>query len=626
MRRATLTALPLMLAGCSVVVGGVEPPECMTNEQCSVLNELEGIQADACELYQCSSDTRRCVLSVRDADRDGLVAPECAAVDPSLPVDCNDQFAGGMEVCNGRDDDCDGIIDERFVADEVVTNPLPPEPPESLVSVGGVMTAGRVGYGPGIGAIALVHADGGDASFGLVDGASSIGPEQLTPARAADLSSLSDTSLGEGCHALRSDGTVGNGSCGFSDADLGLTEENVFTAYVNTNGCSDGQLRVGYVERGRASAAQVVERGPLRRSNVFVGVDVDPPVTDGLACTGASRSSGVRGATRPSLGAMDGTGAEDQALAAWLAAPVDRPACGGDAVDVEALVLHVQQETFGDTYGWVTASNEGTPQVLGTTTGGGRPGVGVWENTGYLVAFGTDGGIGLSFVGVAEDPPAYDRDGAPDDRTGLETGPLDTTDLGTLPTEGPADDVAVAFGSIRSGGIEVGLTWREGCGSGSETVWFRQIFLAREGDDVSVDEGRSFAPVQLTPEATPAAGPPAIAYTFLGMLEPGVERADGRPTGDRDTDGGWIVAWEDASMPDMGPADDRRILARRVSEADGALLSPEELLVLHAPGDRRRIRPALYRTADDQVRYVFFELGETAAFRGGALTCVPAEE
>ncbi|HJL17890.1 MAG TPA: hypothetical protein RMH99_19650 [Sandaracinaceae bacterium LLY-WYZ-13_1] len=622
--RPSLALAASLLSGCTAVVSGVEPPECMTNDQCAVLNELEGIPADACELYQCSSDTRRCVLQIRDADRDGLIAAECSDLDPSLPVDCNDAFAGGMEVCNGFDDDCDGVIDERFVADDVATNPLPAEPPETLVAVGGVDALGSVGYGPGAGAVALAHADDGTASFGLVGGAMSADTE-LGFARASSLTSLSDTELTEGCHTPRTDGTIGNGSCVFDDLDLGLTEESVFTAVVSTGGCSDGQLRVGYVERGDASAGRVIERGPRRRSNAFAGVDVDPTMTGDLPCTGASRASGARGAARPSVGAMNRSGPEDQALVAWLATPIGRDACGGDPVDVEILATLREEETFGDTIGWVTGSNDGVPQVVGATPGGGRPGIGVWEGTGYLVAFAAEGGgIALSFVDQAARPPAYDRDGAPDEARPTDT--LSITDLGTIPTDGSPDDVSVSFGSIRPGGIDVALAWREGCGSGSETVWFRQLFLTRDGGTVRLDEDQSFDAVPLTAEATPAAGPPTLAYTFAGMLAPGVERADGRPTASDMDDGGWIVAWEDASMQDMGPADDRRILARRLSEIDGGLVSPDELLVLHPPGDRRRVRPQLYVTEDDQVRYVFFELGEPASFRGGALTCLPEAE
>ena len=111
MRRAPLLVLALA-SGCSLVVEGAQPPTCAANDDCAILNELEGIAADACELYQCDVETDRCAFGVRDADRDGRIAPECASVAPEREVDCNDQIAGGQERCNGLDDDCDGVIDE----------------------------------------------------------------------------------------------------------------------------------------------------------------------------------------------------------------------------------------------------------------------------------------------------------------------------------------------------------------------------------------------------------------------------------------------------------------------------------------------------------------------------------
>lgn len=606
-----LTLCGVASSSCSLAVEGVAPPTCSSNSQCAILNELEGIPQDACELYQCSPEAM-CEFGVRDQDRDGRVAPECATLAPERPVDCNDAVPSGTEVCNGIDDDCDGVIDERFTVDGIANDPLPPAPPEPWIS-GRFGGAGFVGYGRGKGALAMVYAEEGTARFGLVSGAMSSGPSEMRFTRAADLNDLNSSALVPGCHTASASGITAH-DCRFHEVDLGLTDEAVFTATISRSGCSPGQLRLGYFPRSDAAMPAVIERGPLRRSNAFFGVDV---ATDGLACTGASRPSGVRGAARPTLAAMELPGGEDQALAAWLGDGFDRSACGGQEVDVEALGIHLQQATFGTTYGWVTASNEGAPQVLGRTTQGGRPGVGVWENTGYVVAFGAPGGgIRVVFVEKMARPPVF-QSGAPDDRSGLETGPLAVTDLGVLEV-GVADDVVVALGSIRDGGVEVGLAWREGACESERPLRFRQIFVARGGGSMTLDEARSFEVVEL---AETSVGPPAIVYTFSGMLAPGVARADGRPTGSRENDGGFIVAWADASSPEPGPADDTRILARRISEADGALLNAAEVLVLSAPGDVRRMRPALYRGSDDRVHHAFLATGEASGFHGGPLTC-----
>jgi len=622
MRRSLLLGA-LALAGCSAVVDGLEPPACNSNAQCAILNELEGIAADACELYQCS-ESAVCELGVRDADRDGRVAPECASFAPELPVDCNDAVASGTEVCNGRDDDCDGVIDERFVVDGAATSPLPAEPPVALVTGGAFSGSGSVAYGAAGNALAMAHAKNGSARFGLVSGAMAVGPFDMSFARAASLTDVTSTSLVPGCHVWDpASGSFVEGDCRFHEVALGLTGESVFAATVSRGGCTHGQVRVGYFPRSSAANPEVIQRGPLRRSNAFAGIDVGLMPPSNVRCTGASRTSGAWGAARPALAAMDLSGAGDQALAAWIADGFDRPRCGGEEAEVEVLGLHVQEATFGSRYGWVTASNEGLPRAVGLTTQGGRPGVGVWENTGYVVAFGaTGGGIQLVFVDMMEAPAPFSP-GDPDDRTGLETAALRVTDLGTIGS-GAADDVVVALGSIRSGGIDLGLAWREGCGGGDERIRFRQLFLARDSAaGVAIDEARSFPAIELTGGPTPEAGAPALVYTYGGMLEPGVARADGRPTGTELNDGGWIVAWADASEPDPGPADDTRIVARRVSEADGALLSPDEVLVLSTPGDVRRGSPVLYRDAEDRVLYAFLRSGAESGFRGGALTCVP---
>ncbi len=619
--RALHLVLALAMSGCSLVVDGAEPPPCESNSQCAVLNQIEGIAPEACELYQCSPRAL-CELTARDADRDGLVAPECASAPlaEGLPVDCNDAVPGGTEVCNGLDDDCDGIIDERFVVDGVAASPLPAQAASSLMD--GLGTAGTVGYATGVNALAMVHVDDGMTRFGISVGSSAPSATSLGFARAADLASLTSAALTSGCHRRNADGTFGLGDCRFDEVDLGITAENVFATVISRGGCTTGQVRVGYFPRGSGAGADVIQRGPLRRSNAFFGIDVD---TAGLPCTGASRASAARGAARPSLAAMDLRDAEDQALAAWIADSFARDACGGAEADVEILGLHVQQDRFGDVYGWVTGSNEALPQVVGRTAQGGRPGIGVWEGMGYLVGFGAPGGgVSLVFVERMAAPPAYDRSGAADDRAGIETPALNAVPLGTLATSAPADDVAIALGSIQEGGVFAGVTWREGACSGAESIRFRQVFLSTSGG-VSIDEGRSFDAIALTAGATPAAGPPAIVYQFRGMVAPGVERADGRPTATSQNDGGWIVAWSDASEPDPGPIDDARVLARRVSELDGLLLNDAELLVLSTPGDVRRVRPALYADADDRVHYAFLALGAESGFRGGALTCAPSD-
>jgi len=189
--------------------------------------------------------------------------------------------------------------------------------------------------------------------------------------------------------------------------------------------------------------------------------------------------------------------------------------------------------------------------------------------------------------------------------------------LGTLSANG-ADDVVLFIGSACMGGIDVGVGWREGCGSGSETIQFRQVFITNE---LSIDEGRSFATQEVA--SSPDAAPPAIAYTFEGLIQPGIARPDGRPMGETANDGGWGIAWEDEEDMDMGPGDDSRILFARISEADGLALGVPS--AVHPPADHRHQQPALYRTDENELRIAFLEVGgDVEGISGGSLSCLPA--
>jgi hypothetical protein len=72
--------------------------------------------ADACTTDTCDSALGMCIHTGRDADGDGYDATRIGGTVCATGTDCNDGDAsvhpGATELCNGRDDDCDGVIDE----------------------------------------------------------------------------------------------------------------------------------------------------------------------------------------------------------------------------------------------------------------------------------------------------------------------------------------------------------------------------------------------------------------------------------------------------------------------------------------------------------------------------------
>jgi len=82
--------------------GCVEAPACQSAEDCPA--------DDPCQVPFCRPDTRTCSYTPFDGDGDGEPAIVCGGrdCDDSRP----DVRPGVAEACNGRDDDCDGEVDE----------------------------------------------------------------------------------------------------------------------------------------------------------------------------------------------------------------------------------------------------------------------------------------------------------------------------------------------------------------------------------------------------------------------------------------------------------------------------------------------------------------------------------
>src|SRR5882724_10338478 len=150
---ARVCAIALVLcgvcgAGCGARTGiylsdaGVDPPpvacvtdlDCATGDLCAPAECREGVCAslppttcddqDACTTDSCDPDTGKCAFTPRtfDLDGDGHRSPRpgfAPGAPGSCGDDCDDRSAaahpGGVEICDGVDNDCNGKIDDSAV-------------------------------------------------------------------------------------------------------------------------------------------------------------------------------------------------------------------------------------------------------------------------------------------------------------------------------------------------------------------------------------------------------------------------------------------------------------------------------------------------------------------------------
>lgn len=542
---------------------------CTQDSDCEPLNSRHGIAAEACLRYRCAPSARKC----------------------SLPV-------AGPESCDGADNDCNGVIDDGVIA---------PGAPARLAAYAANIDGVSYATHPSGGVVAsytLVDSfQGAFASFAGRRGAAG-SVHTLTYARQAADRSLTMPALTDGCPGSSAD-------CNVADLALApVAATGSFAVAVNRSGCDAGQLRIGFIEE---NGAQLALRGPSVRSNVYLGVDrllpPDPP------CSGASRRPTL-GAARPSIAALGQTGsASPQALALWLGASLDRPDCGGAAVNVEALGLWMEGLVWaGATIRAVTGSNGGAPQVLGRTSGGGRPAVVALpgDRASYAVAFATEtGGLVLRHVpALPSDLPALDRARFDDATYADSTRPTpslipgDPFDVPRSST-GPVDHVALAVGAPHDGLTDLGVVWQEGCGMSESSVWFAEVRIDTSTSMLSTGS----PPVRVSVDR--GANTPSLAYVDSGFVRTGYTR-DGASAGPT---GGWVVAWVDASrLPN-------RLLARRLLALDGRPV--DEPPIDLAPGARAPRSPVVYGASDatgGALAYAFNDRGQDGFF-GGVLAC-----
>jgi hypothetical protein len=118
-KRATtvLLAAAAAVAGCSAIglTDDLAIATCRDREPgfCEDLNDLSPT-GDDCLRWGCDAETGRCAVLPADRDFDGHPAPGCGLAGDVEDCDDGDpaNTPGAAELCDGRDNDCDGVVDE----------------------------------------------------------------------------------------------------------------------------------------------------------------------------------------------------------------------------------------------------------------------------------------------------------------------------------------------------------------------------------------------------------------------------------------------------------------------------------------------------------------------------------
>lgn len=577
MRRALhLVALgAAAISGCSLALPRLAPPSCEGHLDCEHFNTEHPERVNECERYQCNLATHRCYFGPRDRDGDGhFPIVECAPVGD----DCDDQvdraYAGLEETCDGIDNDCDGIVDDGIPVDH-----------DAAIAVGELGMVVDVSWSADdVGATGLgTRADMGmseDRAVALYTVDAATGAQRrLTVRGLAEPSDLASAALDDGCPS-GADGRPG--TCTLVEAAVAAGDPTGWAAFVSDEGCTSGQLRVGLLD---APSDEIEIVGPDTRSNLWRGVDLSG------ACTRATGAA--TGATAPAIAASSGA----TATLAWIRDALGR-GCGDSAAEVAVLGLWraTGTTTASDPIAWAVASGGGVPTTVGRTSGSTAPALAATGGGETLVAFPDETG-GVRVV-VVDRLPALPSPLAP------EATPAVTVGESTVLGAGVADSVAI-LATPEGDDLRVAIAWIAGCGTGElhlATTLFRRASRAFEPGTEST--------------IAPSASRPALAFVPHGFTRTSFERG-GAAVGD--ANGGWVLAWRDATM--SPPA----LVVTRVLAADGEALDPTPLPIardLSADPRAPFLYPGVGEGADFTVRFAL-HAADAQAIVGGTLLCAP---
>jgi len=168
--RSFLVALLWMGAGCTFTglgrydIGRCDAPGAPTSLDEDPCRALDEPSASGCLRYQCDVATGTCQQRELDVDRDGDPAVRCGG------HDCDDRDgrrrSGGVELCDGVDNDCNGVADDGLVG-VLTTRTLLPLPSAfrdaSLTSSNGRDLVGAVVVDEAAGPCILAFRGSGEA-------------------------------------------------------------------------------------------------------------------------------------------------------------------------------------------------------------------------------------------------------------------------------------------------------------------------------------------------------------------------------------------------------------------------------------------------------------------------------
>ena len=571
---AVLLSIAGATVGCSLVLPRLAAPECDVDGDCEQFNVRFPERVTVCDRYQCNEATDRCFLGPLDRDGDShYPVLECEG------DDCDDTradvFGGRAESCDGIDNDCDDVIDDATPIERAAG-----------VALAGIGTLSGLSWtADASGAMALASVG---ASASLVDIEATTGTTRGVSIAALPRPDATGHSLsGVGCPSPSTGAP--SPSCRLDRVALSVGEPMGWAAFVNRDGCDDGQLRVGLLD---VATARIELMGPDARSNTWRGVDLVG------ACT---RTASGTGATAPAIAsASAGTPSTPAtALVAWVR-DTTRRACPAGPAEVAALGLwRATGAVEGTLSDWVVATGGGAPDLVGMTSGVAPPAL-IATGTGeVIVAFGdAAGGVRIAIV---EALPTVAAAPNPATTPGLTLG--ESVVVGS----GNADSVALSLSPAPGGGLRIGVAWTTECGSGglrfASVVWQRAARTLTPG-----------TPVDL---ASTGARQPNVAYVAHGFVRSTLVRG-GAAVGD--DDGGWLVAWRDESM--SPPA----VVAARVLGVDGSVLDSVALpFARDLSSDPRQ--PFLYSGPPgetERVLRVGFHAVDAEALVGATLLCQAA--